>query len=133
MQCAAGWLVVGALAVSGSHAWPQTALELPFEMRGHKIVARGTVEGGREVRMLIDTGASCTVIDRRLASELKLKKMPTNTPISAHRRLARLPSVLVHDIVLGPIRTSRTCAAAEIPLPGIQRTQSGSAPSSSTR
>ncbi len=65
--------------------------------------------------MLIDTGASCSVIDRRLADELKLEVMPTRAPITVHGSSLLLTSELVRDIRLGPITTSRTCLTADIP------------------
>jgi len=113
-------VATGALAISIGPLFGQEALEVRFELRGQKIVARGTIEGGRQVRMLIDTGASCSVIDRRLASEMKLAEMPTRIPVAAHGRSLSASSVLIHDIRLGPITTSRTCIASDIPLPGIE-------------
>ncbi|MBM3791453.1 MAG: hypothetical protein FJW35_14060 [Acidobacteria bacterium] len=120
MKSTAVWLAAGALTMSGCPAFGQAAQELPLEMRGYRIIARGTIEGGHEVRMLIDTGTSCSVIDRRLASELKLQKMLLNNAVNAHGRLFTQSWVLVHDIRLGPITTSRTCATADIPLPQVQ-------------
>jgi len=119
MRFDAGWLAAAAMAVFVGPAFGQAVQEVPFELRGHKIVAKGTIEDGREVRMLIDTGASCTAIDHRLAAKLKLKKLPITTPVSAHGRLSWPSSVVVHDIRLGPIATSRCCAAADMPVPGV--------------
>ncbi len=120
MRCRASWLVAGAMAVCPGPAFGQAAEGVPFELSGYKIVARGTIENSREVRMLIDTGASCSVIARRLAEELKLQKMALKTPVNIHGRKYQQSYVLVRDIRLGPITTSRTCIAADIPLPGVE-------------
>ncbi len=120
MRHKAKGVAAGALAIAIGPLFGQAALEVPFELRGQKIVARGTIEGGRRIRMLIDTGASCSVVDRSLASKMKLVKMPTRIPVVVHGRVLSASSVLIHDLRLGPITTSRTCIAGDIPLPGIE-------------
>ncbi|MBM3790465.1 MAG: hypothetical protein FJW35_08965 [Acidobacteria bacterium] len=104
---------------TGPASWhaPQ---ELPLELQGHRIIARGAIEGGREVRILIDTGASCSVIDRRLASELGLRHIDLMTAVNVHGRLLGQSWVLVREIRLGPIATSRTCMTADLRRLGIQ-------------
>jgi len=74
--------------------------EVPFEIARDLIVVNGTVEGEHRAKMLIDTGASCTLVSTHLVEKLKLRLMPYRRSFVAHGQAADRPMALVHDISL---------------------------------
>ncbi len=96
------------------------AKELPFQLiSGNRAVIYGTVAGGHELAMLIDTGADCTVIDTRAARRLHLEFLPQTVEYAAYGKLGRVPLALVRDLKVGPISTSLACIVGDIPTRGV--------------
>jgi len=96
------------------------AQELPFQLiTGNRAVVHGTVAGGHELVMLVDTGADCTVIDTRVAKQLHLAFLPQPVEYAAYGRVERVPLALVIDLKVGPISTSLACIVGDIPTPGV--------------
>ena len=116
LWCAAAVLASFAADAAGAVNANQ---EVPFRLVQELIVADGSIEGGHRVSILIDTGASCTVISERQVAKLNLPIMPYNTSFVAPGRKAERPMAVVRDISLGPIMTSRSCMVSEIPIPGV--------------
>ncbi len=96
------------------------AQELPFQLiSGNRVVIRGTVAGGHELAMLVDTGAECTVIDTRAAKRLHLTFLPQTVEYAAFGKVERAPLAVVRDLRAGPISTSLACIVGNIPTNGI--------------
>jgi len=96
------------------------AQELPFQLiSGNRAVVRGTVAGGHELAMLVDTGAECTVIDTRAAKRMRLTFLPQTVKYSAFGRVQRAPVAVVSDLRVGPISTSLECVVGDIPTRGV--------------
>jgi len=96
------------------------AQELPFQtISGNRVVVRGTVAGGHELAMLVDTGAECTVIDKRAAKRLQLPLLPQTVEYAAFGKVGRAPLAVVRDLKVGPISTSLACVVGDIPTNGV--------------
>jgi len=96
------------------------AQELPFQViSGNRAVIHGTVAGGHELAMLVDTGADCSVIDRQAAKRLHLEFLPQTVEYAAYGKVERVPLALVRDLKVGPISTSLACIVGDIPTPGV--------------
>ncbi|RPJ58584.1 MAG: hypothetical protein EHM23_01765 [Acidobacteria bacterium] len=96
----------------------QTSDELPFELRdGHMIVVRGSLPGlDRNVNMLIDTGATATVVNRKLAKRVGLRTLPDmGIKLSAFGSGMKVERVLVRDLRLGRRVITRSCLASDLP------------------
>ena len=99
---------------------PTSAQELPVLLiSGNRVVIRGTIAGSRELTMLVDTGAKCTVIDPRMAQRLKLIFLPRTVEYVAFGKQARAPLAVVRDLRVGPITTSLACVVGAIPIGGV--------------
>lgn len=96
------------------------AEELPFQLiSGNRAVVDGTVAGGHELAMLVDTGADCTVIDTRAAKRLQMTFLPQTVEYAAFGKVERVPLALVRDLKVGPISTSLACMVGDIPTHGV--------------
>ncbi len=96
----------------------QSQVEVPFDFRGPRsIVVRGSICNSHPADMMIDTGSSLTVIDRRLAARLRLTRIPNRPNVadtSGRERVYEM--VVVPNLRIGPIDIPVSCIAAEIPI-----------------
>jgi predicted aspartyl protease len=104
------------LSINTAPGWTGKAV-IPFTLAaGHKIFVRGEVEGVKDVRMLIDTGAETTVLSKRFAAKLELPSMRTIHYYDAGAEIRQAPLVRIRRFVLGPIRMSLSAIVAEFPV-----------------
>ena len=81
---------------------PSAGLETPFELvSGFEIVVRGQIGELGDLKFILDTGSSYSVIDRRLADRMGLHRRPGNV-LNFDRNLA-LEWADVSDVRVGPI------------------------------
>ena len=94
--------------------------EIPFRLiSGNRVVISGTVAGGKELSMLVDTGADCTVIDTRAAQRMQLRTLPQTVKYSALSKTEKARLAVVEDLQAGPISTSLACIVDKIPTDGV--------------
>jgi len=94
--------------------------EISFRLiSGNRVVITGTVAGGQELSMLVDTGADCTVIDTRAAKRLRLPYLAQTVKYSALGKTGKARLALVEDLQAGPISTSLACIVGKIPTDGV--------------
>lgn len=82
-------------------------LDIPFDIRGNKIVVDATINGQGPYPLIVDTGASLTVLDRALADELGLEAVGTTEvgdSSSSAERVADL--VLIRELSIGGMTAS---------------------------
>jgi predicted aspartyl protease len=106
-------------ADQSNHATPD---EVPFELRhGHHVIVKGSLPGlDRELNLLIDTGASCTFVNRKLVQRAGLQKLPDiGIRAAALGHGLKAQRVILRDLHLGHRVISRTCLAADLPWEGI--------------
>jgi predicted aspartyl protease len=70
--------------------------------RGYIILAQGSAGPFRNLNLLLDTGASCTILDQRLAHRLHLVEKPASIAVVNGRARAR--ETIVPSVEFGPIR-----------------------------
>jgi len=92
--------------------------EVPFKLvDGYLIVVKGSLPGlARTVNVLIDTGATATFVDRRLAIAAGLRDLPpmgvTSTAFGSPLDVER---VVIDGLLLGGRIITRSCLAADLP------------------
>lgn len=93
---------VGAVAASADKAKEELASnDMAIEVyRDALIVARGSVNGVGNLRFLLDTGATDTAIDRKVAERLGLRGQPAHV-VNFDKKLA-LECTQVQEIAFGP-------------------------------
>jgi predicted aspartyl protease len=99
MLLAVGAVAAGAGRTKGELASNEMAIEV---YRDVLVVARGSVNGIGNLRFLLDTGATDTAIDRKVAERLGLRGQPAGV-ISFGKKLA-LERSEVQEIAFGPER-----------------------------
>jgi predicted aspartyl protease len=94
--------------------------DLPFRLiAGNRVVIHGTVAGGHQLSMLVDTGAECTIIDAQAVKRLQLTFLSQTVEYSAFGRIGKARLALVKDLWVGPISTSLACLVGDIPADGV--------------
>ncbi len=75
--------------------------DVPFDLvEQHLIVAKGSVGGVRDLNLLIDTGTIPSVVDRRVATRLRLKGEPSM--LTAFGQSIRFESATLSGLRIGP-------------------------------
>ncbi len=92
-----------------------------LEIRQHhgRVIVEGTISGNRRIKMMIDTGATCSVLSARVARELRLKKLLESASIYSNDRIIHCPVVTIPSIQLGPIERPLSCPAADLGVEGV--------------
>jgi len=96
----------------------ETRDEVPFELRGgYLIVVKGALPGlDRKVNLLIDTGATDTFVNRKLARRAGLRELPDmGIRSAALGHDLKVKRVILRDLRLGRRVISRSCLAADLP------------------
>lgn len=77
-----------------------------FELRAeHFVVVRGSIGELRKVRLVLDTGATHTVIDRRVAKKLGLEEVGSTAAVSLDRRI-EMSRVVLPELAFGNVRVA---------------------------
>jgi predicted aspartyl protease len=97
---------------------PQPPLKIEFT-EGKLIVVPGTVNGTRRVKVLMDTGATRSIISPRLAKSLRLQTIRTHVEVVAGDRKLRSSLVVLESIELGPIRRPLSCLVGDLPVASV--------------
>jgi predicted aspartyl protease len=87
--------------------------------RNHRVIAEGSVNDHDRVKMLIDTGATCSVVSRRLADRLHLRTLVKDFEFWAINRVVRCRIVTIPLIRLGPVHRSLSCPVADLDNEGV--------------
>lgn len=101
-------LVLGLLSISPLNAQDQgkspVSSTLPFQLRaGFLLVVNGQIGELEGLKFIVDTGASFTFIDRKVAERLKLGRRPGKT--TNFDREVPVEWAVVPDLRVGPVRT----------------------------
>lgn len=93
------FLAAAALVVAVCGAGGPAPVEVPFRYEAGSITLDGWIDGGRKLRVLLDTGWGPTTLDLRLARELGWLSAEEGPEVVWMRRLSelRIGSIAVHD------------------------------------
>jgi len=97
--CAA--LVLFVAAAASASAQPP---EVRFDSLGDLVFVRGSIGHCERLRFLIDTGASWTLVDRRVTTRLGLALVPYGASVVALDHEARAFRTVVAALAFGPLR-----------------------------
>ncbi len=87
--------------------------EIPFKLENNLILVEGSI-GKARLRFLIDTGATRTVIDKRLVKRLGLRPEPEEYWGRAFGGRTKSRKVMVSGLRLGPFLTNMNCFEADL-------------------
>ncbi len=91
--------------------------EIPFQLVGHLIVVKASAQGLPKLRLVIDTGATHSVVSKRIVKKLGLKKYSRSTPVRAFGKTQSSQRVILQKVRMGPILTTMVCFVTELPGP----------------
>lgn len=106
----ASGLLFNEASASASQSW----CEVPFELHNQLILVKGSVGKMAKLRFVIDTGATHTVVDKRLAERLGLKPEPEEHPGRAFGQIIKLRKVFLNGLRIGQLLTSIHCYEADL-------------------
>jgi predicted aspartyl protease len=79
--------------------------DVPFELHGHFIVVKGSIGPLNGLNLVIDTGASSTVLSPRIAQKLGIKWIKGSTgSILAYATPVAAQAVTIPRLTIGPLR-----------------------------
>jgi predicted aspartyl protease len=124
MKCLTNWFFAGIVtgALSGFCISMDAPKEVPFKLQnGHLMLVKGSIRECQDLNLLIDTGASTTLVNKPIAKKLKLdgkKKV-----LFAYGKKVKVRSTILHNVQVGTARfTPVSAAIADLSfLPGIGR------------
>jgi len=113
-------ILIQLIPARGGPADDQDRDEIPFEFfQGHLIIVKAFLPGlVRKANLLIDTGATATVVNRELADQLNMDRISdggVGTRASAFGAAMKVERVVLRQLHLGRRVISRPCLAAELP------------------
>ena len=93
----------------------EAVAHLPFKLhRGFAIVVRGSIGNARNLNFLLDTGASPSVVDRRVAQKLHLQV--SSGQLSTFTQKVAVDQSVAADIHLGPFHADQLKSPCTRPL-----------------
>lgn len=75
---------------------PSGRMTIPLQQIGNVLVIAAKVNGTRDARLILDTGASLTILSRSIAIELGLFSDPKTTTVTLTTAGGQVPAELVH-------------------------------------
>ena len=88
------------------------SMKLPIRLYGgYLVIAEGTIGNVHKLNFLLDTGASPSVIDQKIAGDLKLAEQPERVNLWSKSVQAR--QVVIPSLSLGPVRVESIPVLAE--------------------
>jgi len=100
---------------------PQVRIELPFQLHdGHMIIVEGQVGEYQNLNLMVDSGASRTVIDSSLAKRLGLKG--ENRIVNAYGKKQKVKEALLEGLRIGDMHFERVkVQIAKVSFNGMDR------------
>jgi hypothetical protein len=88
------------------------SMKLPFRLfRGYLVIAEGAIGNVHNLNFLVDTGASPSVIDQKIAHDLKLAEHPEK--VNLWNKSVQAQQVVIPSLSLGPVRVESIPVLAE--------------------
>ena len=94
----------------------QTSQEIPFQLfEGHVVLVEGSVRGLQPLRVIIDTGATHSVVSKRIVKKLGLKRYAQSSKVHAFGRPQKTETVVLNQVRIGPMLTTMVCFVSDLP------------------
>ena len=91
------------LKVQETHSFASVPVKLPFHLHwGYLVIIEGSIGKLQKLHFLVDTGASPSVVDQRIAHTLGLSTQPARVTLSNTSIPTRL--VVLSSLLMGPVR-----------------------------
>ena len=102
-----------------SHAAPgvavQAGCEIPFRLEGHLIVVEASVARTSGLRFMIDTGATGSVVDKKVIKALGLKPLPGESRLAAlGQEVTKADRFRIPMVRIGPVCATLYCPEADL-------------------
>ncbi len=110
-------LAFPATAVAAENSETRSCSVVPFSLSGHLVIVQGTICDQKELSLVIDTGASRSVIDSQIARKLHLACKPKTVTVYGSRRkidTATISAITVADRLFADVPVM----VADLTLPG---------------
>ncbi len=108
-------LLVPALLLNTSAAFAgQTDWEIPFKLKGHRIVVEASAGKKSGLKFMIDTGATCSVLDKSAIKALGLQQEPDEFLIMSFGQLTKAKRFLLPDLRIGPVFATLHCLESDL-------------------
>jgi predicted aspartyl protease len=88
------------------------SMKLPVRLYGgYLVIAEGAIGNVRKLNFLVDTGACPSVVDQKIAQDLKLAEHPER--VNLWNKSVQAQQVVIPSLTLGPVRVESTPVLAE--------------------
>lgn len=90
--------------------------EIEFRLQdGYRIVVTGSIAGVDGIAMMIDTGATCSLVDKKLVQRFDLTALVESVRYNAFGRTESTHRAILRALRIGPILTTLPCLVVDIP------------------
>jgi hypothetical protein len=96
----------------GAVSAAQVVVKLPVRLYvGYLVVVEGTIANGHKLNFLVDTGACPSVVDQKIAHDLKLTEQPER--VNLWNKSVQARQVVIPSLSLGPVHVESIPVLAE--------------------
>ena len=96
-----------------------TGWEIPFKLKGHSIVVEASAGKKSGLKIIIDTGSTCSVLDKSAIKALGLRQEPGEFLIMAFGQLTKAKRFYLPDLRIGPVFTTLHCLESDLSHLGV--------------
>ncbi len=102
-------LLRAASGVAGQNGW-----EVPFHDHRHFIVVEASIGRMSGLRFIVDTAATCSLLDKRIVKALGLKPLPGKRQFLAYGQLTEADRYRIPALQIGPVFAMVYCLGADL-------------------
>jgi predicted aspartyl protease len=97
----------------------QNNWEIPFKLKGHSIVVEASAGKKSGLKFTIDTGATCSVLDKSVVKALGLQQEPGEFLIMAFGQVTKAKRFYLPDLRIGPVFVTLHCLESDLSHLGV--------------
>jgi len=96
----------------GNHSAAHVPVKLAIRLYGdYLVIAEGSIGNGHKLNFLLDTGACPSIVDQKIARDLKLAEQPSR--VNLWSKSVRTRQVVIPSLSLGPVHVESLPALTE--------------------
>jgi hypothetical protein len=107
-------IVILCLCFSITPSTAATAWEIPFELWNGLIVVEGALGKTAGLKFIIDTGATCSLLNKPLIKKLRLRQEEGECSIQAFGQVTKTRRFCLPGLTIGPVFTTLHCLEADL-------------------